>query len=153
MAYGQRNVVIYSAVLLTMSLFLTQIICDNADAQVDQNTLESIFTNQTRSASNKVAQISMVGSPGYLFGASTYDKLYVVNSLSEEDKNGTVSVIDARNDTLIQNIPVGVNPEYIYRDLSVSSIICVVNSGSPMSGINASFSSERSNLRLLALQV
>jgi hypothetical protein len=49
--------------------------------------------------------------PAYLFGAPNYDKLNVANSLREGDANCTVSVIDTVNNTVVRNIPVGVNPK------------------------------------------
>jgi YVTN family beta-propeller protein len=139
MASGQRNMAVYSLALLTISV-CPVIFCDAADAQVDKNTLESVYANQTRSASNEVAQINMVGSPGYLFDASTYNKVYVTNSLNDKDKNGTVSVIDTVNDVVVRNIPVGAYPKYIYGDLSASPLIYVANWGSQYALVNGTVS-------------
>ena len=68
--------------------------------------------------------------PSYIYGELSHSKLYVLNSGDENNNiNGTVSVVDTSNNTVIQNIPVGSTPTHIYGDLSYSNLIYVLNSG------------------------
>jgi YVTN family beta-propeller protein len=99
---------------------------DNADAQVDKYTLESIV-NQTGPL-NERAQIKMDGSPQYIFDdLSSSDTIYVVN-FKGVNRNGTVTAIDTTTYN-VKNIPVGINPVSIFGDLEWSNLIYVSNSG------------------------
>ena len=102
------------------------ILYNNADAQVNSNTLESIV-NQTGSL-NDTPQINVDGSPQYIFGdLSSSDTIYVAN-YKGESRNGTVSAIDTTTYNTI-DIPVGIYPTYIFGDLTQSNLIYVANRG------------------------
>jgi YVTN family beta-propeller protein len=96
----------------------------NLNAQVRENTLKYI-TNQTNANALTRAQISVGERP--IFIETFGDYIYVANIGSPSDfgNNDTVSVIDARNNTVINTITVGEEPGFVTAD-----DIYVANSGS-----------------------
>jgi YVTN family beta-propeller protein len=111
----------YSMVLLSMSVCIL-ILCDSANAQFDENTLESI-KNQT-GVSSDIAYISMGDSPEFIYGDPHSADIYVANSGSD-----TISVIDPRKNVVKQTTPVGEHPKFIYGGPR-SAAVYVANSGS-----------------------
>jgi YVTN family beta-propeller protein len=90
---------------------------DNTEAQLSQNTLESIV-NQTNVLTS--AQLSVGDEPSFIVKSS--DAIYVANSASD-----TVSVINPITNTVIKNIHVGDDPSFIAGS---SDAIYVANTGS-----------------------
>lgn len=79
---------------------------DNAEAQLEQNRLESIV-NQADVLTS--AQIDVGEWPISIDTQPIRDNIYVANSDS-----GTVSVIDLTTNSVIKNINVGYNPSFIH---------------------------------------
>ena len=100
---GHRLIPIICCLLVIIS-YSVVLINDNIEAQVGQNTLKSII-NQT--APTK-AQISVGKYPSFSGLSIIGNYLYVANSGSD-----TVSVIAMRNNTVVKDIPVGMNPTFI----------------------------------------
>jgi YVTN family beta-propeller protein len=111
---------------------------NNADAQVSENTFESVV-NQT---GVKVSpQITSGNYPLHIYGDFDIPTIYVANGDSD-----TVTVIDTTNNTVYRNLRVGISPVHIYGDPLLGNtsqdisqdILYVANSGSDsVSLINA----------------
>jgi YVTN family beta-propeller protein len=122
----ERNVAFYYVVMLTVFVF-TLMVCDNADAQVNEKTLESVAL--PTGISEGVPEIKTGGLPRYIFGdLSESDFLYITNA--DPGSNGTLAVFDTNTNNVINHTTVGIDPLYIYGNLGVSDNIYVANSKS-----------------------
>ena len=106
---------------------------NNSEAQVSENTLESVVN---RSGAEE-PQIISGDYPLYIYGDYELPTIYVAN------KNpGTVTVIDTGNNTLYQNLRVGLSPVYIYgeplpNDTSQDTLYVADSGSGTVSLINA----------------
>ena len=107
---------------------------NNSEAQVSENTLESVVNQPGVEGS---PQIISGNDPLYIYGDYDIPTIYVANSGSD-----TVTVIDSANNTAYRSLRVGISPVHIYgnplpNDTSQDTIY-VANSGSgSVSLINA----------------
>ena len=120
-------------VMIVPSLLLCSvIICENAGAQVDSNTLESIVSHKGISYGS--AQIDVGDSPNYIYSDPSLNATYISNSDS-----GTVSVIGKKTNDLIDVIPVGGILGKIYA-YPRSDILYVANFGSQYDTLDGTLS-------------
>jgi YVTN family beta-propeller protein len=82
--------------------------CNNSEAQVSENTLESVANQPGVEGS---PQIISGNNPLHIYGDYDIPTIYVVNSDSD-----TVTVIDTANNTAYRNLRVGISPVHIYGD-------------------------------------
>jgi YVTN family beta-propeller protein len=122
---------VISTLLVTSCMLLMY--NNNSEAQVSENTLESVVN---RSGAEE-PQIISGDYPLYIYGDYELPTIYVAN------KNpGTVTVIDTGNNTLYQNLRVGLSPVYIYgeplpNDTSQDTLYVADSGSGTVSLINA----------------
>src|SRR5215204_2332252 len=122
---------VISTLLVTSCMLLMY--NNNSEAQVSENTLESVVN---RSGAEE-PQIISGDYPLYIYGDYKLPTNYVAN------KNpGTVTVIDTGNNTLYQNLRVGLSPVYIYgeplpNDTSQDTLYVADSGSGTVSLINA----------------
>jgi YVTN family beta-propeller protein len=124
---GRRLGICFQIVsVLLVSGYMLAMYGNNAEAQVSDNTFESVVNQSGVKVS---PQISSGNNPVHIYGDYGLWGIYVSNSASD-----TVTIINILNNTKYKNLQVGIAPVHIYgdplRDNSSQDILYVANSGS-----------------------